>query len=296
MPVRTNIRLKVGPVATTVSIDSARTAARSDDRTVCLGQPGHDTHAPTPHRQPYVCDHCGPIVDDTRTARARLIDGTWHLLDVEQHKKLTKKHAEQFLNPAFTPSPREQVDTALTPGDKMYFLQPVNGADAANYANIRSMVREHPELSFVSFFTPRSAAGVFTLEVRGDVLVLVERQRAADMKPLPAVDAEPDAFEDLCVQAVDGMVVDFDPEAYSDQRAALIAEAYAAAGVTADVALPARTGAPAVAASPANELEAELAALVAASKRETPARKAARKAVAAKKTAASRKRTTAKVA
>lgn len=286
MPVRSNIKIQVGPVATTVSIDSGIASTKSDP-TVCLGQPGHEPHEPVAGTRPHTCAKCGPIVDYTRTAKARKVGDTYSLLPAEEVAALTKDHALPFLDPVFTPSPREQVDAGLVPGGKLYYLNP-QGLNS-NYANLRSMIRGNPDLAFVGRFTVKSAVSVFTLEVRGDVLVLVERTTLEGAKPLPQVDVEPDAFESMCVEAVKALTVDFDVTAYSDQRTIALAEAFAASTETAQVAGAERTPTP----SAPDDMELELQRIIAAGKKKPTAARAAAKKAPAKRPAAKR---TAKVA
>jgi non-homologous end joining protein Ku len=280
MAIRTNIELKIGPVATVVSIDSGF-ESRVSDTTVCVGQPGHEAHEASPARRPQTCETCGPITDTSVLEKARKVGEKFHVIPLEVAATLSKEHAEPFKNPEFIPSPREQVDAATVPGEKLYYLNVVGMS--ANYANIRSMIRARPDLAFVARFTPKAAASVFTLEVRGDVLVMVERVMLQGVRALPAVEAEPDTWEALVTQAVDAMVVDFDASLYDDAHQVALAEAFAASTQTAVIAS-AKDGA--TASEPAPEMGAELLRLIEASKKTTPARQAAQKKVAARKVAA----------
>lgn len=278
MAIRSNVKIQIGPVATTVSVDSG-IARPVYDPTVCLGQPGHPEHAPTPRKMPAVCPHCGPIVDTTRTAKARKIGDSYHLLPPEEVAALSAEHSSPFKDPAFEPSPREQVEAATVPGDKLYYLSPT-GLEG-NYGNLVAMIRAHSELSFLGRWTPRSAVGVYSLEVRGDVLVMVERQMLSGLKPLPVIAAAPDAFEQMCVDAVAALTVDFDPAAYDNAHTIAVAEAFAASTQVAEL-VTTRTTTAKVA--PPADMAAELQALIAASKKPaTPARKAAAKQVAARR-------------
>ncbi len=281
--VRKGIELSVGLFTTIVAIDAAESRPPAP-ATVCLGQPGHDPHDPSPGRKPHTCDICGPIVDYGRTAKALKTGDSWSIVDADDIAEIKADLAKPFLNPKFRPSPRSQVDPAVTDDDKFYYLTPT--AAGSRYANIRSMVKARPDLAFLGLFTPttRSQASLFELAVRDDVLVLVERRLLSGLKDLPVVNVVPDEYEADGVAGIDALVVDFDESTYDLGYATRIAAAFEASGTRVDIA--GTTKATPTLVVDDTELGAELKRLVAASKAKPTAKKvAAKRAVAAKKAA-----------
>lgn len=279
--VRKGIELSVGPFTTVIAIDAAESRPTAP-ATVCLGQPGHDAHDPSPGRKPHTCEICGPIVDYTRTAKALKTGDSWSIVDADDIAEIRDELARPFLNPSFAPSPRTQVDVA--DGEKFYYLTPTSAGSA--YANIRSMVRARPDLAFLGLFTPttRSQAALFELAVRDDVLVLVERRLRSGLKALPELHVEADKWEDMAIAAVDALTIDFDESTYDLGYATRVAAAFEASGTRVDIA--GTTKATPTLVVDDTELGAELKRLVAASKAKPTAKKvAAKKAVAARKAA-----------
>lgn len=273
--VRTGITLNVGPIATIVSIESAIARPKAP-QTVCLGQ--FTEHDPSPGRKPHICDICGPITDYTRTAKAMKVGDAYHLVPADELAELSAELSAPFRDPSFVPSPREQVEATTITGDKRYNLVPT--AAHANYANLRSMLKANPDLCFSGLFTPRSSASLFTLEVSGDVLVMVERRLVSGLKALPTIDATPDKYEKLVIDAAATLVTDFDAEGYGDNYVKAVAERFAASTDVRQIAEQSKAATHAI--TEGDELGDALLDLIAAKKKRA-AKKAPAKKTAARK-------------
>lgn len=212
------VQLSLGLINVTVRIDSARaTVTDTDMVTVCAN--GHD---PEKVRRPYVCDTCHnePAWDTLSkgkvNAAGKLVVVTQD--EVKELKDATTTIYKKAVN--LVAHPREEFDAATGQGDKLYYLSPDTEGQNAAYALFAATLKAHPEITLAGMWTPRSKAGLFRLRVVGDVLIMEERLRDAQIIEPPVIEAEAnEAHIAMLETLLPSMVTPFDATAYEDQYA-----------------------------------------------------------------------------
>lgn len=256
--VASNVALSFGLITASVSVQAALDP-KTKTGNVMVCDAGHE---PLQIRQPRVCDQCGEVPFQ-QLKKARPVDGGLVLLEKEDLAEAASDATAFKKRAGVTAHPAEQVQIQTSTGEKLYYLVPDKGHEQA-YSTLRALVRNHPELAFVTQWTPRSALGQFQLIVHDDVLAFQERTEAgANLRPAPVVSAEEnEALVGLAEQVLSlpGSVSEYDPATYRDH----FEERIAALISTKDVVAAGKTETSSVAA-PA-DLMAKLAAQVEAAK------------------------------
>jgi non-homologous end joining protein Ku len=208
-------------------------------------------HPPTQVRAPNVCSECARIHDSfgevpfQQLKIARPIDGGLVVLEKDELAE-AKVDAEAFKKDAqVTAHPAEQVTMLTSTGDKMYFLSPdvdaktkrPSTANANAYSALQSLVANHPELAFMTRWTPRTAMAQFQLVAYEGVLVLQERVEGSNIRVAPVLDLESSeaingvAEQILLMPGLPSSVTDYDPVKYRDTSEERIAELIASKDV-----------------------------------------------------------------
>lgn len=261
------VALSLGLLTASVKLSAAVASKPRSEANVMVCDTGH---AARQIRAPRVCDECGGEVPFQQLKKARPVEGGLVVLDDEDLAEL-KKDAERFkARASITAHPAEQVALLTGVGDKMYFLHPERGHEAA-YATFLALVEAHPELAFVTQWTPRSAVAHFQVFARDGVLMFQERTRAGTLREAPELDLEVDTeLVSLAEQMLERAVSDYDPATYADSAA----EKIAAIVATKEVVPVAAEETPAAAATVV-DLKAALREQLRGSKKKAPAKKAA---------------------
>lgn len=186
---------------------------------LCVGQPGHEKHDPSPRRQPGHCDHCGEITDNTVLLKGSKQGSTYTLVEQEEVAEAKAEYAEQYkgeLNLVPHPSADFMADTG--PGKTLHYLTPADTSGEGHYQLLVQLVQSHPELAFASLYTPVSVTGLYMLRARDGVLLLEERTRSQALRPTPSVGGEVnDQLYSMLEAALAMFVQPYDASGYEDK-------------------------------------------------------------------------------
>lgn len=273
------VALSLGLLTASVKLSSAVASKPQSESNVTVCDTGHPARR---IRAPRVCDECGGEVPFQQLKRARPVEGGLVVLEEEDLAEL-KEDVERFkARAAITAHPAEQVALLTGVGDKMYFLHPERGHEAA-YATFVALMEASPELAFVTQWTPRSAVSHFQVHARDGALLFQERTRAGTLREAPELELERDEeLIELAEQMLKRAVSDYDPATYADGAEEKLAKIIASKEV-----VPAADTETPVAIAPVVDLKAALRAELKARGKKAPAKKApAKKAAARKKVSA----------
>ena len=213
------VSLTLGLISTTVRVESAKEAETSLNQ-ICMGQPGHDEHAPVKLTQPATCALCGKIEDATAIKKGKPSGDGFLVVDATEINEIKKTNAEPFKKRiTLGAHPREQFELETQRGEKLYYLVPDGQADI--YALILQLVKDTPDAAICGLWTPRSVAGLFQLRAYErdghEALVLEERIASAKLKPVPATAGNVDpALLTLAKQFVSQVIEPLDMTNYDD--------------------------------------------------------------------------------
>lgn len=220
--IASGVALNFGLISTAVSMFSAvDKSTGSGNVLVCDGNGNHDA---TRIRQPHTCASCGEVPSQ-QLKKARPVEGGLVIL-TEEDLSVLNETAVQFKKKAsVTAHPAAQVEVLTGVGEKMYYLTPEKGHEAT-YTTLMALVHAHPELAFMTQWTPRSAVSQFQLRAFNGVLIFQERLRAGQVRETPEVPL--DHNEELiglaeAVLAMSTSVSDYDPQTYADKSAETLA-------------------------------------------------------------------------
>lgn len=212
--VASGVALSFGLISTAVDLTSAldKVSGTGNVRVCDTGHPA------TRITQPVTCPECGPIpYQQLKTARP--VEGGLVVLEAEDLKEV-RGDADAFKKKAtISAHPAEQVEVRTSVGEKMYYLTPAKGHEAG-YAAILSLVQSHPELAFMTQWTPRSSVAQFRVRAYNGALVFQERTREGTVRPAPDVSlGDNEQLLAMAEQflAMPGMVVEYDPTTYADK-------------------------------------------------------------------------------
>jgi len=250
-------------------------------KTLCVGQPGKDEHAPSPRMRPSTCAVCGPTTDESALVKGfKVEDGTYALVSQDDIAEAKETYANEYKKVLdLVPHPAQQILSETAPADGLNYLTPADADAADHYRLLVKLVESHPELVFASLHTPRTATSLFVLRVKDGVLMMEKRTRSQNLKPAPSVGG---TLNEALFSQLDGMlpmfVADYDPAAYEDKYLTALADMIASAEHGHLVGAGAPTTAPVVKISD-DELMAKLQALAggkaATTKKKKPAKKKA---------------------
>lgn len=238
-----NAVLTFGLLTFPIKLDTATDKAVSLTN-LCPGQPGKGAHDLSPVKMPRTCDSCGPITDYTVLKKGLKQGSSYVVLDASDLSTAKESYGSTYkghLN--FVPHPAEQFMKATAPGETLHYITPADAGGANHYQMLVRLVADHPELSFVTLYTPVSATNLYVLSVRDDVLVLEQRVRTQALKPAPSVGGTiNEQLFDLLSTQISMFVTEYNPDTYEDGYAAAV-QALAEGAETVNVGTPA-TSAP----------------------------------------------------
>lgn len=223
---RKGVALSFGLMAANVSVHSAIEKSKSGNKNCCEGVQGKDPHPLQPISSVNRCLVCQDDVPYGEIVKGREVEGGFVKVEAEEIVEASVDAVALKKRTALTPSPTEQVEAQTVPGEKLYYLTPDPGAETT-YAAMRHLVETHPELTFMSLWTPSSRATQFALKVREGCLVMQERVRQENVRAVPPVEAEaPEAMLKMADQVLglEGIVQDYDPATYTDTYEQKIAD------------------------------------------------------------------------
>lgn len=274
MPAR-NATLQLGLLSIPVKTMKA-TETKQSNKTLCVGQPGHDAHDAKAISAPYTCTCCGIVTDSTSLLKGvPQADGTFAVITQDELAETRDEFTKEFkevVNLVAHPAADILNDTA--PGDSLNYLLPntkgacaqgCKGCPICRYALLVRLITNHPEIVFTALYTPTSATNLFILRVHDGVLLMEKRVRAGDLRERPAIPV-PAEFKDKLYGQLESFleVEPYEAEAYEDTYAAALAVIAAKAeAITLDGAT--STPATVVPTISDDDLFAKLAALKAAS-------------------------------
>jgi len=262
---------------------------------LCTGQPDKPAHDPSPRRQPYVCEQCGPIVDNERLVKGLKAGSSYVIMTQDEVAEAKETYASEYKGVLkLVAHPAAEFLAQTAPGESVSFLYPATDAIANQYQTLVAFITAHPELVFVGLNTPMSATSLFQVTVRDGVLIMAQRVRSQALKALPAVAGEPmEKLQMFLEMTLEDSLTEYDPTAYEDRYAQAI-EALAA---ETDRTIAEIEGAPKTAPVAQGVSDADMLTKLAAlsAPKAVPAKKAPAKRAPAKK-AAAKKTTTTKAA
>lgn len=278
--VRKNVALSFSLLTATVNVLSAL-VPKERNVTVCTGAGGHPAHDPVRIRQENQCSQCGTVAFH-ELQKAREVSDGLILLTADDITEAAVDATQWKAKMSLTPHPSADVEVATAPGGKAYYLEPVAGHEQ-NYGVLMHMISEHPELAFITRWTPRSSMGVYRLSVHEGALLMQERVAGDKVQPAPTFAAAevPDALLGMAEQVLglDGVIAPFDLATYRDTAEDKIAAIVASR--TAQVEIP-RDGVGGTAPAPVKDAMSALQEMLQASA-PAPAKKAPRKRAATRK-------------
>lgn len=219
-----NITVKLMGIAFEANYEKA-TITKPSNSNVCVGQPGHEAHEPLAVTAPTTCAACGPIVD--RTVLMKGIKEGNELRIISQ-EDLAATKAE------FTGEYKDTIDlivleaseffTRTAPAAMVNHLKPRTEAGADHFAMLVRLIEDHPELAFVGLYTPSSVASLFALRVQNGALVMEQRARGQELKPMPTYSGEVanEAVFAAISSTLPTQVSAYDADAFEDRYAAAL--------------------------------------------------------------------------
>lgn len=192
---------------------------------LCVGQPDKAPHDALPVKKPTTCTTCGPITDVTALKKGIKCGNTFSLVDREALTEAKATYSTQYKGVLdFVPHPAEEVFAQTAPGESLNYLMPADSSGENHYQLMLKLVREHPELAFVSLHTPVSATNLYVLAVRGEALVVEQRVRGQQLRAAPSVGgAANEQLYQMLDMTIGGFVTPFNADAYEDGYAAAVA-------------------------------------------------------------------------
>lgn len=194
-------------------------------KNLCVGQPGKPQHDATPLTQPKTCATCGPVTDFTVIKKGVKQGSSYAILEQTEVAEVKQQNVDVYKNKLdIVQVPSKDLLANTGPGKSVNYVTPAAGGEG-HYALLAKLIEEHPERSFVGLFTPRSRIGLYRLTTRDGVIVMEERTREQNMKPVPEVDDEINQpMFDLLEATMDKLDTAYDPDAFEDKYAVALAE------------------------------------------------------------------------
>lgn len=256
------ITFSYGLVSFAAGLEKA-TETAVEMKNLCIGSNGEPAHDPLPLTAPRKCAECGEITDYTGIVKGIKQGATYAITTQDEVAQAKIANVDQYKGKvSIVPHPAADFEAHTAPGDALYFIKP-DAAAADHYQLIVRLIEAHPELSFVSLYTPRSAAGLYRVVVRNGVLVLEQRTRGQALKATPTIGGTAnDSLFQMLEATLPTFVQAYDPDAYEDTYAAAVA-ALAASAISTVTLGKATDVKPQLAAVTDDDLLSKLAALAA---------------------------------
>ena len=218
-----NATVVFGLLSIPVKLETA-VEGKTSNLNLCVGQPNHAQHDPTPIKAPKVCESCGEITDYSALVKGVKQGSSYAIVSQEDLAEKKAEYANQYKGVFnLVPHPATDVLGATAPGKMVKFIVPANAAAEGHYQLLRQLVESHPELAFTALHTPSSATGLYVMSVRDGVLVAEERVRTQSLKATPSVGGEVnEQLFAMLDSTLEASVTPYDPDAYEDKYSAAV--------------------------------------------------------------------------
>jgi non-homologous end joining protein Ku len=218
-----NIQVSFGLLSFAGKADKA-TITRESMSNLCPGQPGKESHDPSPLKQPKVCEKCGPITDHEVLLKGIKRGSTYALVTQDDVAEAKEEYVKEYLEQiSLVAHPAGDFLAQTAPGESVNYITPADAAGANIYQSLAKLIAAHPELAFVGLHTPRSSTSLFQFTVRDGILVMEQRTRSQSLKPAPSVGGEVnEKLYGLLDATLEISTEPYDPEAYEDKYAAAV--------------------------------------------------------------------------
>lgn len=209
--------VSLGLIQFPVNVQSAVASTDTYLSNACVN--GHDAVAVKAPRHCPTCDN----TDASTFVKARK-DGKTLVLLSDADLEAMKPGDDVTKAMSFTVHRTEEVERHTTPHGSLYYLAP---GGPGTYNVVRDIVAGSPDLSFLTEWAPRTSVGLYRLVVLNDRLAI------HGLAWPESINAAPEAVEDTPKHAallgaalpfVEQQVQDFDPGAYRNKRADMLAE------------------------------------------------------------------------
>lgn len=240
--------------------------ATDDDKgssfsTICVGV--GKPHAATQCKAPLHCPECSNDDRATFVKGQDLGEGRWAILSQDALAG-TKASDSEKMELNLTCHPADEVDTRTMAAGRVYYLKEGKGS-ADQYPLVLELVRQHPEVAFVTVWAVKDVPALYRLGAFGDTLMLTELAWPEKVRPAPTVDLPlNDGLFSMAEQLLEQFTEPFDPTTYRDHRADMIRKLVEAAEQVEGQVL---EGAPAAASSAPIDLMAAMAQQLAEAKK-----------------------------
>lgn len=221
---RKGLTLSLGLVSETVRLTGAiDNSTKQDLKSICVGAEKQE-HPATAIKSQYVCETCGPIINRDTLLKGRPSGDGWAVVAPEEVKQLRDATGAEFKKTvALTAHPADQVLTSTVATGSLYYLEPDSSGD--RFAIIRDLIADNPQYAFVAQYTVSSRVAMYVAHVKGDAIMLEQRQAMTNVKQPPQIEAEANqAMLQMAEQLLGQMVNDFDPISYADTYTSQLAE------------------------------------------------------------------------
>ena len=188
-------------------------------KNLCPGSNGKPAHDPKPLVAPRRCPDCGEITDGYANIVKGIKQGSAYAIVTQQEVAQAKADYHEQFKKQVTLVPHDSVDFEkhTVPNGSTYFVTPTSSVSEDHYQLLVTLIQTHPELSFVTMHTLRSAAYQWRMIVRDGVLVMEQRQRGALVKASPSVGGTVNpGLLAVMEGALPTFVQPYDPNGYED--------------------------------------------------------------------------------
>lgn len=241
---RKDVSLVFGQVIIPVNITNA---VRRDESlsNICLGDPAHPHDAAGIRNNP-ACPICGNQDPTSWQKGHKEADGSYTPVQTTEVKQL-QEEAVAGTKDMLTVigHPANDVHTQTAPGKGCYQLTPSKEGLRSFFNGIVDAIERHPEIAFVTLFSPTTRSNQYELFVQGGALVMAERVRAENLnlEPQPATSVEASDQQLMDQFVIPKITMPFDPANYADTFKAKLEALIAARQSTPGAVLPATTSA-----------------------------------------------------
>lgn len=222
---KANVQLTFGPISVGVSVLS--TVAEDKEaslRIVCNGEHGiSDLGAAGPTFLPInridSCPQCGM---SDHLGRAKEVADGLILIPADVLKMAEDGDAAFSKEITLHAHPSHQVEALSRPTGSRYYLN-VKVGTSSNYALLRELVRQRPEVAYMAQFSLKGAALQYRLMLDGDTLMLVQFADPANVRARPVVAGDVNqAYLDLALTLTDQEISDYNPADYARPKSLVI--------------------------------------------------------------------------
>lgn len=226
----TNVMLKHGLINVAVTaVKATEDDKGSSFNTICQGV-GDKTHPATKCKAPLHCPECGNEDRSTFLKGQDTPDGKIAVVTAQDLEAAAATDAEkQELN--LTCHPADEVSQRTMAAGRVYYLKDGKG-DHSQYSLVLELVRQHPEIAFVTVWAVKSAPALYRLGAFGDTLMLTELAWPERVRQAPIVDVPlNEGLYGMAEQLLLQFTEPFDPATYRDRRSEMIAKIMETAAV-----------------------------------------------------------------